>query len=471
MSYVPSQGDEDSAPPAAPGSGPIADGRPNESSVIADPVGPAISFAQTGRASRAIIGEVPEERPNTRPRRARGGSHRGLKITLIIVLAVILVIGGALAWLWISLGSKLNQRHIDEFLGSSRPPTVSSAATATKYPGDPFAGQALNILVLGTDSRDGANAGISADHPGGARSDTQFIAHVSADRTRVDAVSIPRDTWITMPDCVGSDGEEIPQAGWGHQKFNSAFFYGAGGDTDTPDIGLGAACAIRAVEAMSNVRINAYMVVDFMGFVNVVNAVDGVDVNLRCPIYSPNAGLDLPAGINHLDGVQAVAMARARTGDGLGGGSDLERINRQHVLFDSILAKVYALNYVTNFPQLYNLVSSVVSAVTTDLGDLTKIAGFAYSLRNLSMADVAFTTVPIADVGDGSNVYVLESEAEPIWDALNTDRPVGSADPSASDSASPSETESTPTDPTQPTDTTPTDTTTEPPLIQSEYDC
>ncbi len=274
-------------------------------SVIAppDPVRPARG------ATRAIDGQTARSR--TKPRRAQPVSRarRGVRIALIVVLVLVLIIAGGLVWVWFSLSNRLDHQDVDGILGSDRPSVVQNSATATvRYPGDPFAGRPMNILVMGTDSREGANAGISHDNPGGARADTTFIAHVSADRTRVDAVSIPRDTYITIPDCVDQQGKKIKEAGWMRMGFNAAFSYGAisGGSTAT-----GAACTIRAVEAMSDVRIDAYVVVDFMGFVNVVDAVGGVDVTLACPIKSAKAGgLELPAGVNHVDGYQAVDLAR-----------------------------------------------------------------------------------------------------------------------------------------------------------------
>jgi len=411
-----------------------------------------------------------------KPRRGAKPRRRGLRIALVAGLAVLLAAGGGVAYVWADLNSKFHHEPISDILNTSRPPIVVPTTTPTVvYPGDPYGGRAVNILVMGTDSREGANAGVSADDTEGMmRADTTFIAHVSADRSRIDVVSIPRDTLITIPDCPTQDGAVIADAGW-TTGFNAAFAVGV---HDGGTIGTGAACALMVVEAMSDVRIDAYMVVDFMGFVEVVNSVGGVDVNLRCAIKSKLAGgLDLPAGVNHLDGMTAVNLARARTGTGLGDGSDLQRINRQHALFNAILAKVYAMNYVADFPKLYSLVGAVLGSVTTDLGaNLREIAGFAYSLKDFDSSNIYFTTIPVADVGDGQHVYVLKSQVEPVWSALREDRPLPDS-PQAT--TTPTET---PTDTTQTTTagesqaSTPGVGTTEPVVppvftIQSERDC
>jgi len=366
--------------------------------------------------------EPPQRNTRSTGKREPGKKkNRGIKAAMISVLAVFVIAGGGLAYAWVDLSSRLNTSNIDDALGTDRPDAPTASATV-KYPGDPYAGRPMNILVMGTDSREGENDDYVGDGVGGARSDTTFIAHVSADRDRVDVISIPRDIWITIPDCVDEDGDVIPEAGWSHMGFNAAFAYGvySGGSIE-----MGAACAIRAVEEMSGVRIDRFVVVDFSGFVGVVDAIDGVDVTLLCPMSSWAAGgLNLPAGVVHLDGKQAINVARARKGPGLGDGSDLHRIYRQQRLFDAILMKIYQMNYVTDFRKLYNLVGAAIESVTTDLGSLSEIAGFAYSLKNLDMRQVTYIMVPIGDAGDRAHVVVLEYKAEPIWEAIRNDQPL-----------------------------------------------
>jgi len=402
--------------------------------------------------------------------------HTGLRVTLIVVIAIVLIIAGGVAYAWFDLNGRLNHQDVGSILGTDRPSTFTpTVPPSVKYPGDPFAGSPMNILVMGTDSREGANAAVSADDPGGMRSDTTFIAHVSADRTRIDVVSIPRDLFITIPKCTDQNGKVIPEAGQKNELFNAAFSYGsrAGGGS----FAIGAACTIRAVEEMSDLRIDAYVVIDFMGFVDVVNAVGGLDVTLLCRINSPKAGgLDLPAGVNHIDGYTAVNLARARYGTGLGDQSDLQRINRQHMLFDALIDKVYAMNYVTDFPKLYNLVASVLGSLTTDIGDnLASIAGFGFSLRNLNTSNITFITIPIAGAGDGSHVVLRKSEAEPVWEALRTDQYLPGHEPvtpGADEGTPPSE--AAPSDPQIPENPQTSEEPVAPitaPLVQSPSDC
>jgi len=415
-----------------------------DQSVFGDPdsADPEIKRFSKPTPARAIISDGYVSGRSAKPR--RGVKKRtGLKVTLIVVTAVVLIIAGGLTYAYFDLNRRLNNQDVGSMVGTDRPSTFTpTTAPSVKYPGDPFAGMPVNILVMGTDSREGSNASVSGDDPGGMRSDTTFIAHVSADRTRIDAVSIPRDMYITIPQCVDQDGTVIDEAGWSNMGFNAAFSYGSMAGNS---FAAGAACTIRAVEQISDVRIDAYVVVDFMGFVDVVDDIGGLDVTLLCPIYSREAGgLDLPEGEVHIDGREAINLARARMGEGLGGGSDLERIERQHLLFNAIVDKIYAMNYVTDFPKLYSLVASVIGSITTDIGDnLADIAGFAFSLRNFNTANINFITVPVSDAENHSNVVLRKSAAEPIWEALRTDsylpgfEPVAAPDDAASGQTEP----------------------------------
>jgi LCP family protein required for cell wall assembly len=262
----------------------------------------------------------------------------------------------------------------------------------------------------------------------GQRSDTTFIVHVSGDRTRVDVVSIPRDTLITIPNCTFEDGSKVPQDGLTKQKFNSAFGYASEGKGDTAS---GVACTIMAVEAMSQVPIDGAIVVDFAGFAQIIDAIGGVDIWLPCAVSSPDANnLSLPAGLNHLDGDTATSYARARTGKGLGTGSDLDRIRRQQALFMAVAGKVTSMNVLTNFGTLYSFAGSVADTVTItapELGSIAQLAGFAYSLRGFSTSELSFNTIPIADAGDGANVVLVPAKDKVVWDALNNDTSVTDA--------------------------------------------
>lgn len=356
------------------------------------------------------------------PKQKKHGRHRVAKVISIIVVCLLVALGVTVAAAYTALNGRLNQFQTGSMVDGDRPSDVASQSNQ-KSAGDPFAGKAMNILVIGSDSRQGTNSSYTGDHVGGQRSDTTFILHVSADRTRIDALSIPRDILITIPQCVHEDGSKVSGSGASHQKFNAAFAYGAMGAKGT--LASGVACSIKAVEAMTNVHIDGSVVVDFTGFASIVDAIGGVDIYLPCAVKAPKADhLDLPKGVNHLNGKLATSYARARTGTGLGDGSDLMRIQRQQALFEAIAKKVMSMNYFTSIGTLYGFVGSVADAVTTDLGSLAGIAGFGFSLRNFDMNKLSFAMVPVGSAGDGSNVIVSTSAAKPYFEALANDTPM-----------------------------------------------
>src|SRR5699024_4864902 len=106
-------------------------------------------------------------------------------------------------------------------------------------------------------------------------------------------------------------------------KFNGAFE--AGGQTG--DLAYAAACTIRTIESLTDVRMDGFIAVDFAGFVNVVDALDGIPFCVPEPINDRQAHVELEAGEQVLDGEEALGFARVRKT--LGDGSDTERINRQ----------------------------------------------------------------------------------------------------------------------------------------------
>jgi anionic cell wall polymer biosynthesis LytR-Cps2A-Psr (LCP) family protein len=119
--------------------------------------------------------------------------------------------------------------------------------------------KALNILVLGDDTRAGKN---KIDNETGGGSDTTILFHLSADRTFAYGISIPRDTAVKRPTCYRPDGSEIP-ASTGWVKWNAAYAVG------------GAACTIQQVEQLTGVHVDRFVVVDFNGLKSMVDALDG----------------------------------------------------------------------------------------------------------------------------------------------------------------------------------------------------
>ncbi|WP_084129330.1 LCP family protein [Demequina sp. NBRC 110055] len=300
-------------------------------------------------------------------------------------------------------------------------------AVVDDSPNDFAAGQPLNIVLIGTDERNGENAEIGGDVAGGMRGDTTMVMHISADRERIDVVSIPRDSRVRISDCRMYDGEVIP--GW-TAKFNTALANGG----RNGDRGEGAACVMQTIMDLTGVDLGGHFVmVDFSGFEDMVDAIDGVPMCITQDMRSKKANLDLTAGAQVLDGETALAFARARTGTGLGGdGTDLARIERQQELLTNTARKVLGMNYLTDVSELTQFVRAGAESLSMDseMGSLNNIIGLAYSLRNFETSNLNFYTVPWHYPGDGKgDVVWTEPEATAMWQALIDDVPIESTDP------------------------------------------
>lgn len=351
-------------------------------------------------------------------------SHRVARAAALVAVGALAFVaaGGAAAYLDFK-----RQIGISDVSGLVKGPTPSAD------PDDPFTGRSLNILVMGTDLRGGENTDIAGEGDGGMRSDTTMLVHVSGDRSRIEVVSIPRDSLVDIPSCALPDGTE---SGAGYGMFNSAFTIGGGA---VEDLTYAAACTISTVQTLTNVPVTNHMVVKMDGVVDVVDALGGVRMCLPEPlVQDPDYGrFELPAGEQTLDGRQAIGFLRARHGEGMGldEGSDLTRITRQQAFVDALVRQVLAQNVVTDSPRLYRTVQAVLGAISADpgLADPTALAGLAFSIRDIDPARIVFTELPVVAAPSDANRVVWTPEAEAIWERIAADEaPPGTASPSAS---------------------------------------
>ncbi|QRV01871.1 LCP family protein [Arcanobacterium phocisimile] len=332
-----------------------------------------------------------------------------IRAFLLTLLACTLTGGTALATMLQQLQSSIKQHDVSNLVVQEDRPVENQA------PLDQKAGKPLNILLLGADQADG----------GVQRSDTTMLVHVSADRQRVDVVSIPRDTLVDIPPCMmGNDESSYRQT---DAMFNAAF---STGGTFGGSVAQAAACTMRTVEELTNIYIDGFAVLNFDSFRDVVNTIGGIDMCFNEDIDDAYSGISLSAGCHHLDGTQALGIARARYS--IGDGSDIGRISRQHQVVTAIVKKTLALNLFTDIPTLYGILKDVTSHMdlSSGLGDIQWLGGFAYSLRNVDPDEINFTTMPF--IYEGPRVRPSYS-ASLVWKALVEDQPIP-AEASANDS-------------------------------------
>nr|WP_214661758.1 LCP family protein [Streptomyces polyasparticus] len=276
----------------------------------------------------------------------------------------------------------------------------------------PSTHNAQNILLIGSDTRAGKGNDRYGKDSGtdGGRSDTTILLHLAADRKSATAVSLPRDVMVDIPSCRRGNGTRTEEQ---FAQFNWAFEWG------------GAACTIRTVEALTDIRIDHHMIVDFRGFKKMVDAVDGVEVCLKDPIDDPDAKLKLPAGRHRLDGEQALGYVRARKT--LGDGSDTERMDRQQAFLGALVNKVKSNGVLLNPTRLYPVLDAATSSLTTDpaIAGLTDLYDLVRSMRNIPAEKVQFLTVPRQSyIYDANRDELVQPDAGRLFDRLRNDAPL-----------------------------------------------
>lgn len=308
------------------------------------------------------------------------------------------------------------------------------SATKEPDPDDPNAGQAVNILILGSDQRDGVNAEIGGE-AAGMRSDTTMVLHISADRSRVELVSIPRDSLVDIPSCTMTNGKTTRAT---HGMFNSAF---ATGWDNGGDMTSAAACTINTVQLNTGIAIDHFVVVDFAGFQQMVNSIGGVPMCIPTDMRSDLAGLSLKAGFQTLDGGTALAYARARKGPGVGDGSDTNRIGNQQKLIAAMVREVLSRDVLTNPQKLISFLSAATGSLTTDSGmSISNMTGLAYNLRNISSDNIKFMTIPFAPAKSDPNRVEWTSAADAVWANMANDVPALGETPTAPTTTAPATT-------------------------------
>jgi LCP family protein required for cell wall assembly len=222
-----------------------------------------------------------------------------------------------------------------------------------------------------------------------------MIARFTADHQHAQVVSIPRDSWVDIP-------------GHGKNKINSAYAFG------------GPTLLIQSVEQLTGVRIDHYATIDFQGLIEVTDELGGVDVQLA--EATTNGAFTFPAGLNHLDGVQARYYLGQR--HGLPGG-DFDRVRRQQQYLRAMFGKLFSSQTFSDPSRLDSALITVTGSVALDdsLGD-GDLLSLAYSLRGITPETVDFFTAPVLGTGmEGAKsvVYLNQPAGDRMWSYLRGD--------------------------------------------------
>ncbi|WP_219085726.1 LCP family protein [Microbacterium resistens] len=269
----------------------------------------------------------------------------------------------------------------------------------------------IDLLIIGSDGRDGLTSGSYGDDDiAGDRSDTLMLLHVNAAHTDATLVSLPRDTMVPFPECTTADGDVEPAVEVA--QINSAF-------------DIGPYCTLEVVRELTGIDVDHFVVVNFDGFIDITNAVGGVEVCLAEDVDDPDSQLHLAAGSHTIQGEQALAFVRTRYG--IGDGSDLGRIHTQQTYLSALARKVKSAQTLTNPVALFSLADAASRSLRVDeaLADPGVLAGLAGALSGVDLSRMVLVQLPVQEYPDDPNrVEPVPDQTEALFAALRDDLPI-----------------------------------------------
>ncbi|WP_310728197.1 LCP family protein [Streptomyces sp. N2A] len=327
-------------------------------------------------------GDGPEaggHRKGGRPRRKQGGKGRKVLRWTAISLAV-LIAGTAGAGYWYYEHLNANLRKAPRSLGDS----------GLKKPDPNAFGQTpLNILLLGSDGRNSKKnielGGARQDADRKPLADVQMLVHVSADRSNMSVISIPRDTRVTIPKCTDPKShEKYPQT---TAPINESLQHGGPG------------CTLATWQELTGIYIDHFMMVDFSGVVDMADAIGGVPVCVRANVYSHDSkghgsGLRLTKGTHNVKGVQALQWLRTRYG--FEDNTDIGRAKAQHMYMNSMIRQLKQGTKLSDPGQLRDLAEAATKALTVDdgLDTVKKLYDLGGDLSRVPTKRITMITMP-----------------------------------------------------------------------------
>ena len=316
-----------------------------------------------------------------------------------VVTTIVLVAASLAAYVaYRDVVDGIKHEDVSNLLGK-RPPQYTSA---------------LNILVIGSDSRVGTDGQFGSTQAiQGARSDTMMLLHILPNHKGAVVISFPRDSLVPVIGCsADGQGDKGQTAAAGQNEMLNAT-YAAGG----------AACLWKTLESTTGIYISHFVEINFSGFTSVVNDLGGVNVCLPEAIKDPASGLNLTAGEHHVSGAQALAFVRERH---VGLGSDLQRIQRQQFFMAALLQQIDSNQVLANVPKVFAIARDVAKTLTTDSGlSVDDMRNIATSMQGLNTKGVQFTQVPVVqDPTDANRVLWEQPQSSQLFGEIAHDQTV-----------------------------------------------
>lgn len=342
-----------------------------------------------------------EARAASRPERRASSGGRRRRWPLVASAAVLVLAGAAVASAYQFGPGQVERAEIKGLVPAAQPQVVLAEPQARAEPDAPPPPAILTVLLVGLDSREGLSEEerreLSSGDFEGSRADSIMLAQLRTDGSAGALLSIPRDLRVTR--CDGSVG-----------RINAAFSIGERLGEE------GGSCLVSTVHDLTGIGVNHYVELDFAGFVEVIDALGGVELCPPEPLFDTKAGLDLEAGCQHVDSVQALAFARARSID-----DDFGRMQRQQQLVKALLDETTAGGFGSDVTRTVRVLRRVADAVRTDDGlGLTTMRDLAVGMQGLGSDRLVTYQVPSDPRTVGGIAYVIarEDEAESLYSSF-----------------------------------------------------
>ncbi|MFB7721260.1 LCP family protein [Nocardia sp. NPDC056100] len=277
-----------------------------------------------------------------------------------------------------------------------------------------------NFLIVGTDTRAGANSQLGAgntEDAEGARSDTVMLVNIPANRQRVVAVSFPRDLDVTRPVCEGWNNDKGSYTG---ESFPSAI-----GDKLNAVYALGGPkCLTKVIQKMSGLKINHFVGIDFAGFETMVDTIGGVEVCSTKPLVDEILGTVLTTpGKQVVNGSTALDYVRARHVVGEER-SDYDRINRQQRFLSSLLRGALSSKVLFDPGKLNGFINAFAQHSFMDNVTTKDLLMLGRSMQKMQAGAITFLTAPTAGTTSYGNEIPRESDIKAIFRAVIDDQPL-----------------------------------------------
>lgn len=326
-----------------------------------------------------------------------------LKLAAVAVVVVLVAGVSVIGYSLYSLTSTVSANAVEIEGQDSIPPDIGEIEGG------------VNLLLIGTDACEAEYAALFGGRCSGADAgddlnDVNILVHISDSPRRVTVISFPRDLMIPIPSCTDPETGRTTSA-MSKQPLNSVYATG------------GLSCAVKTISTLTGLDIQFSAKITFGGVIEITNAIGGVDVCIANGIKDSDTGIDWPAGMRNVQGLDALQFLRTR--HGVGDGGDLGRISNQQQYMSRLARKIVSEGVLSDPTMLYKLATTAVDNITPSqsLTNPLTLVQIALAVRSVPFDDIVFVQYPTgADPANANKVVPNTSAAKALFAALSENK-------------------------------------------------